>query len=381
MLPKGPLLLMLVVLLIAAVLLMTAVCSPVVARAEPEAQAAEMLLPAAGTLYLRHTPKLTNPPAAHFEGGSEVLHSAELCDGAHVTSSQISGLFDPDTGPLASKSSVARAQSTEWIMAGASSSAAASLPSGQLPGSGPEMGSNGGFGVLEVERVLLEQTVPERAKAALYAIVGGGGTNDRAGQPTELNFETVKEVYKATHTVHAALKVEQFEALKAADLTYLHAAFGFSLVDHLGYPSRLDKDASFVQIGKNVEMQMKRGAKAFPGCSRAALELLCCSAPAAATPAAADAAAAASPISAASERTPVPQRQIGMPVGGYEAVIELTGQLAELRREHDLLERGCLTQRDELATEVTCRKLAETAEAAACKRADLSEGEFRKVAK
>mmetsp|Transcript_36830 Transcript_36830/g.91694 ORF Transcript_36830/g.91694 Transcript_36830/m.91694 type:complete len:562 (-) Transcript_36830:422-2107(-) len=268
-----------------------------------------------------------------------------------------------------------------WVMAGASSSAAASLLSAQLPGPGLEVGTNGGFDGPGGERALLEQTVPKRAEAALYAIVLDGDAHDRSGQPAELDLETVKEVYKATQTVHAALKVEQFEALKAAGLTYLHAAFGFALVDHLGYPSRLGKDASFVQIGKNVERQMKRGAKAFPGCSRAALELLCCSAPAAATPAAAGAAAAASPISAASERTPVPQREHTMPVEAYEAVIELTGQLAEVTGDLDECTQLALSLHDQLAAEVTRRKLAEAAEAAACKRADACEREANKLAK
>ncbi|KAJ1616511.1 hypothetical protein T492DRAFT_918339, partial [Pavlovales sp. CCMP2436] len=76
----------------------------------------------------------------------------------------------------------------------------------QLPGPGLEVGTNGGFDGPGGERALLEQTVPERAEAALYAIVLDGEAHDRSGQPAELDLETVKEVYKATHTVHAALK-------------------------------------------------------------------------------------------------------------------------------------------------------------------------------
>ncbi|KAJ1623985.1 hypothetical protein T492DRAFT_882682, partial [Pavlovales sp. CCMP2436] len=132
------------------------------------------------------------------------------------------------------RAAVDKVKSSSWVMAGASSSAAVSLLSAQLPGPGLEVGTNGGFDGPGGERALLEQAVPKRAEAALYAIVLDRDAHDRSGQPAELDLETVKEVYKATQTVHAALKVEQFEALKAAGLTYLHAAFGFALVDHLG---------------------------------------------------------------------------------------------------------------------------------------------------
>jgi hypothetical protein len=66
-------------------------------------------------------------------------------------------------------------------MAGASSSAAASLLSAQLPGSGLEVGANGGFEGPEGERAVREQTVPERVEAALYAFVVDRETNDRSG--------------------------------------------------------------------------------------------------------------------------------------------------------------------------------------------------------
>ncbi|KAJ1626346.1 hypothetical protein T492DRAFT_210412 [Pavlovales sp. CCMP2436] len=145
-------------------------------------------------------------------------------------------------------------------------------------------------------------------------------------------------------------------------------------------------DERFINLGKNVVNRMTRNKKNdvnldFPNCSRAALALICCSAPAATTPAAAGAAAAASPGSVASARTPVPQREHTMPVEAYEAVIELTGQLAEVTGDLDECTQLALSLRDQLAAEVTRRKLAEAAEAAACKRADACEREANKGAK
>jgi hypothetical protein len=120
-------------------------------------------------------------------------------------------------------------------MAGSSTSAAASLVSARLPGSGLEVSTNGGFEGPEGERAVREQTAPERACAALVAFVVDGETNDRSGQPAKLDLEMVKALHTATLAAHQLLKVEQLPALKAAGLTYFDAAFGFVLVDHLGY--------------------------------------------------------------------------------------------------------------------------------------------------
>jgi hypothetical protein len=86
-------------------------------------------------------------------------------------------------------------------MAGASSSAAASLLSARLPGSGVEVGTNGGFEEPAGELAAREQTAPERACAALYAFVVDGETNDRSGQLAELDLETVKALHTATQAV------------------------------------------------------------------------------------------------------------------------------------------------------------------------------------
>ncbi|KAJ1629502.1 hypothetical protein T492DRAFT_873365, partial [Pavlovales sp. CCMP2436] len=140
-------------------------------------------------------------------------------------------------------------------MAGASSSAASSLLSAQLPGSGLEVGTNHGFEGPEGERALLEQTVPDRARAALYAFVVGKQINDRVGQSNELDLKAVKAVHAATRTVHDELKGEQLEALKAAGLAYFFSAFVFALADHLGCTSMLGTGASderFINLGKNV---------------------------------------------------------------------------------------------------------------------------------
>jgi len=192
-------------------------------------------------------------------------------------------------------------------MEAASSSAAASPLSGQLLGSGPETGTNSGFEGPEVEHPLLEQTQLERVKATLYTFVVVGETDDRPGQSDLLDLVAVKAVHAATKIVHAQLKAQQHEALKAAGLAYFHGAFVFALADQLGCASMLGKGASderFQKLGKNVMNQMGRPSS-FPGFSRAGLELLCCGAPALPTPAAVGAEAAASPSSAASARTPV----------------------------------------------------------------------------
>ncbi|KAJ1637506.1 hypothetical protein T492DRAFT_951692, partial [Pavlovales sp. CCMP2436] len=70
-----------------------------------------------------------------------------------------------------------------------------------------------------------------------------------------------------------------------------------------------------------------------------------------------------------------------MPVEAYEAVIELTRQLAELTPERDALVQMCRVRDDKLAAEVQRCELAGKAEAAACKRADASEGAANKEAK
>jgi len=171
-------------------------------------------------------------------------------------------------------------QSTEWIMADASSSAAASLPSGQLPGSGPEMGSNGGFGVLEVEQPLLEQTVAGRVKAALYALIAVGEANDRPGRPASLDLKVVKEVLKATRTVHAELNTEQPVKLKAMGIANLKVALAFAIADQLGCASVLVRErgideykiAACIKIGKYVLTRVSRSVIDFPDCSRTAFE-------------------------------------------------------------------------------------------------------------
>jgi hypothetical protein len=124
-------------------------------------------------------------------------------------------------------------------MVGASSSAAASLLSTVLPGSGLEAGTNVAFEEPAGELAAREQTAPERACAALYAFVVDRETNNRSCPPAEFDLETVKALHTATQSVHRLLKSDHYLALKAAGLTYFDAAFGFVLVDHLGYASRL----------------------------------------------------------------------------------------------------------------------------------------------
>mmetsp|Transcript_24041 Transcript_24041/g.57104 ORF Transcript_24041/g.57104 Transcript_24041/m.57104 type:complete len:505 (+) Transcript_24041:1000-2514(+) len=271
-------------------------------------------------------------------------------------------------------------------MAGASSSAAASLPSGQLPGSGPEMGSNGGFGVLEVEQPLLEQTVAGRVKAALYALIAVGEANDRPGRPASLDLKVVKEVLKATRTVHAELNTEQPVKLKAMGIANLKVALAFAIADQLGCASLLVRErgideykiAACIKIGKYVLTRVSRSVIDFPDCSRAAFEAEF--APVT-MQAAAGVVAAASQSSAASARTPVPQRAVALPVGeGYEAMIELRALAARLTQQRDAGEAKIALLRTAVAEETLRRELAERGEAAERKRAEASECVANKIA-
>lgn len=177
---------------------------------------------------------------------------------------------------------------------------------GLLPGTLADMGTNDGLEGPELERTLPEQSVAERAEAALIQFVVDGSTADRSAQPTLLTSEACLALFVATRTVLAQLKKQDGARVTKAGLGVLTTAFLFVIADYVGCASMLGSgmSAELANLGKNVLNQLNRGHKSFPSCTRADIELLC-STPAETTPAAADAAAAASPSIAASARTPV----------------------------------------------------------------------------